>query len=146
MIFIGKTLQYVTSAPSNSKTEVTLVIISDDFKDISNPTVESLEQERLKIPKRSFPILPWLELAVRRKVQKRFRWKIKLSKPILFWKLLEMPKLQEMTTHRGLENSFGFISITKANFLVAILKHTCWKSQELRFNKNWTDLTTFSTN
>jgi hypothetical protein len=52
MIFIGKTLQYVTSAPSNSKTEVTLVIISDDFKDISNPTVESLEQERLKIPRR----------------------------------------------------------------------------------------------
>ena len=57
-----------------------------------------------------------------------------------------MPKLQEMTTRRGLENLFGFISITKANFLVAILKHTCWKSRELRFNKNWTDLTTFSTN
>ena len=108
--------------------------------------VENLELVKPKIPKRSFPILPWLELAVRRKVRKRFRWKIKLSKPILFWKLLEMPKLQEMTTRHGLENSFGFISITKANYLVAILKHTCWKSQELRFNKNWTDLTTFSTN
>ena len=54
--------------------------------------------------------------------------KIKSSQPILPWKLLEMPRLPEMTILLDLVNSFEFILASPENWLLVILTLTFLKS------------------
>ena len=79
--------------------------------------VVNLEPAKRKIPKKSFRTLPLLEPEERKKRPKKCLWKIKLFKRTRFWRLLEMPKLPEMTILQDLENSFEFISTLKGSWL-----------------------------
>ena len=85
-------------------------------KNFINFSAGNPERAKLKIRKKSYPISLLLAPVERKNYQKKSLWKIKLYKPIQFWKHSEMQKLPEMIILQDLENLFGFISTLKPNF------------------------------
>ena len=110
MIFRGKNV-FLTQEINDGA-----VIFSREKKTFINFSAGNLERAKLKIRKKSYPILLLLAPVERKNYPKKYLWKIKLYKLIQFWKHLEMQKLLEMIILQDLENLFGFISTLKLNW------------------------------
>ena len=107
-----------------------LLFFHEKKKTFINFSAGNLERAKLKIRKKSYPILLLLAPVERKNYPKKYLWKIKLYKLIQFWKHLEMQKLLEMIILQDLENLFGSILTNLERFLVLTWKFTCWKSLE----------------
>jgi hypothetical protein len=80
-----------------------------------------------KVGTNSSLVILIFRLASPRKERKSL-WKIKSSKPILFWKRSEMPRLSVTTTHLALASSSVFNSTKPDVLLLAISNIICWRS------------------